>query len=118
MKGANEVENVDKLITEHQKVLNRQIGAALDHGEMDEVTGRLFFSRTCTAETTEGVYDHFDALFKELAAYHEQRLQQRVIKGAEVLDSMDKQDERYAPYMRLYDSLDKRLQRSQSRHTG
>lgn len=112
------MEDMSLTIIPYQNILNRQIGAAVERKEMDDLTGRRFLSRTCTAETKEGVYDHFDALFKELAAYHEQRLQQRVIKGAEVLDSLDKEDARYEPYMRLYDSLTTRLQQAQSRHAG
>lgn len=117
MKGANEVD-LNKMIMNYKAVLTRQINAAIERNEMDADIGIELIDRPCAAASEDEVWDHFEALFKELAAYHEQRLQQRVIKGAEVLDSLDKQDERYGPYMRLYDSLTTRLQRSHSRRTG
>ncbi|QWU15698.1 hypothetical protein SAMN04487895_12746 [Paenibacillus sophorae] len=108
-------EDKGRLVAQYQEILIRQVQAAFDSKEMDEVTYQRFMTEDCLAESKSEICDHFDRLFKELAAYHQERLQQRILKGAELLDSTSKDDPKYPEYMRLYDALVGRLQESQKR---
>ncbi|WP_025693062.1 hypothetical protein [Paenibacillus zanthoxyli] len=108
-------EDKGRLVAQYQEILIRQVQAAFDSKEMDEVTYQRFMTEDCSEETKEGILDHFYLIFKELAAYHQERLQQRIFRGAELLDSTNKDDPKYPEYMRLYDDLVRRLQESYKR---
>lgn len=107
-------EDVSLLIATYQEILMRQVQAAFDKQELDEQTYFYFFQEECTEETEAGVYEHYQQLFNHLAEYHRQKLRERILKGAEMLDSMGKQDPRYPKYMKLYDSLVEKLKNSEN----
>lgn len=101
------------IIEGYQEILSRQVNAALDKKEMDKDAYIYFISQECTVDSIDDVYDHFEHIFNELAAYHLDRIQKRIIKGAEMLDGMSKSDPRYSQYLKLYDSLIERIKQNE-----
>ncbi|MEK4512882.1 hypothetical protein [Paenibacillus sp. FSL K6-2524] len=101
-----------ELIDYYQEVLNRQVNIALEHKEMDDQTYIGFISEECTEETVDAVYDHFEILFISLMEYHRERLWQRILKGAEFIDSLDKSDPRFYKAVEKYDALCEKYKQS------
>lgn len=105
----SEKSRLTELASGYQEVLNRQVNAALEKNEMDREMYIHFISQFCPLDSTDSIYYHFETLFTELAEYHRNRLQERILKGAEILDKMSRNDPRFPRYMAHYDSLVKRL---------
>lgn len=115
----NELQNVtedkDQLIERYQEILMRQVEAAYEKGDMEPDVYMLFMSRVCEAETKEEVYDYYQDVFGELADYHEDRLQARILIGAEYIESIGPQHKNYQAATRKYDDLCNQLQEQKER---
>lgn len=94
-----------RLIIRYHKIFLRQLDGAYKDGQLDELTFQRLKSVKCTAQTKQGIYDHFDRLFGELVEHYQERLRKRIYKGAKMLDSMGKDHPKYKQYMALYDQL-------------
>ncbi|MFW5437095.1 hypothetical protein [Paenibacillus apiarius] len=104
-----------ELINRYQEMFNRQVEQAFQVGEMDEDTYREFMSEACTSDNVDDIYNHFYNLFTQLVEYHQGRLSERIIKGAEFIESIGKDDPKYEAAMRKYDALCSMLQESMER---
>ncbi|PNQ78894.1 hypothetical protein [Paenibacillus sp. F4] len=104
---------INELIDRYQEVFNRQITLAYETGQMDSDTYKRFVVIECDAVSLDAVYDHFDQLFHELADYHRGRLKERIFKGAEFIDSLDRSDPRRPAALNKYDALCERLRQSE-----
>lgn len=107
-------ENV-RLIIRYHKIFLRQLDGANKDGQLDDLTYQRLKNVKCTAKTKQGIYDHFDRLFRELVEHYQERLRKRIYKGAQMLDSMGKSHPNYQSYMNLYDELCEELKRSEER---
>lgn len=94
-----------EIVQQYQEIFDRQITGAFEQGKMDGDAYKRFAAIECDAVTPDEVYGHFDRLFKELAEYYQERLRERIYKGAQLLDSMGKDHPKYKQYMALYDQL-------------
>lgn len=115
----NELQNFtgddEQLIARYQEILIRQVEAAHEKGDMEPDIYMLFMSKVCEADTREGIYDHFQGAFDELADYHENRLQERIIKGAEYIESIGTKHKHYQAAVQKYDRLCQELQEQKER---
>ncbi|GIP55920.1 hypothetical protein [Paenibacillus vini] len=115
----NELQNVtedkDQLIERYQEILMRQVEAAYEKGDMEPDVYMLFMSKVCEAETKEEAYDYYQDVFAELADYHEDRLQARILKGAEYIESIGPEHPHYTAAMKKYDDLCEQLNEQKER---
>ncbi|MNJ25683.1 hypothetical protein D3C77_201360 [compost metagenome] len=115
----NELQNFtgddEQLIALYQEILIRQVEAAHEKGDMEPDIYMLFMSKVCESDTREGIYDHFQTVFDELADYHEGRLQERIIKGAEYIESIGPDHKHYHAAVQKYDRLCQELQEQKER---
>jgi hypothetical protein len=72
-------------------------------------------SRVCEAETRDGIYDHFATVFDNLVDYHADRLQSRIIKGAEYIEFIGPHHPKYRAAVHKYNALCEQLQEQQGR---
>lgn len=110
LKELPELESIELLKTDLQKMLFSQIDAAKKAGEMDEVTHQSIVNRFCEERTRSGVLDHYAKLFREIEEYHYHRLLHRLIKGAEFIESIDQTDSRYVKAMQKYDAISEKVE--------
>lgn len=103
-------EDDEQLIARYQEMLMRQVGSAYEKGEMEPDVYMLFMSKVCEADTRDGIYDHFEIMFNELADYHEERLQARIIKGAEYIENIGPNHQKYKAALCRYNELCEQLQ--------
>lgn len=108
-----EIESNIRLIIKYQGILIRQLEGAYKAGKLDEITFQKLKSVNSTAQTRQEIYDHFDQIFRKLVEYYQEKLRERIRKGAELLDSIGKDHEKYQQYMALYDELCEELSRSE-----
>lgn len=111
----NSTEDKDQLIERYQEILMRQVEAAYEKGDMEPDVYMLFMSKVCEAETKGEVYEYYQDVFAELADYHENRLQERIIKGAEYIESIGPDHPKYRAALKRYDSLCDQLQEQKER---
>lgn len=111
----NSTEDNEQLIARYQEILMRQVEAAYEKGEMEPDVYMLFMSRVCEEDTREGIYTYFQAAFDELADYHEDRLQSRILKGAEYIESIGQDHPKYKAAIKRYDELCNQLQEQRER---
>ncbi|MDN4069243.1 hypothetical protein QYF50_15430 [Paenibacillus vini] len=109
----SEKSRLTELAREYQEILNRQLNAALENNEMDRETYIYFISQDFPQDSRDSIFDHFGSIFNELAEYHRNRLQDRILKGAEMLDKMSRNDPRFPRYMEHYDNLVNKLKDSE-----
>ncbi|MGN7169290.1 hypothetical protein ACTHSJ_25835 [Paenibacillus cellulositrophicus] len=114
----SDMENNIRLIVSYQMILIRQLDAAYKEKLLDEVSYQKFKGIICTAQTQEGIYDHFNQVFKELAGYYQTKLQSRIVNGAKYLDSIWRDHPKYPAALKRYDELCQRLQESKERERG
>ncbi|MUG24916.1 hypothetical protein GNQ08_21360 [Paenibacillus macerans] len=114
-KSLNYVEFNEQLIARYQELLLRQVEGAYRKGEMEPDAYLNFLSVVCEADTRNGIYDHFEGVFGDLIDYHEERLQARILKGAEYIESIGPQHPKYAAAVRKYNALCEKLQEQQGR---
>lgn len=111
----NYAEDNEQLVARYQEMLIRQVEAAYQKGEMEPDAYLNFLSKVCEADTREGIHDHFEAVFNELADYHEERLQERIIKGAEYIEKIGTNHQKYKAAMNKYNHLCNQLQEYKER---
>lgn len=111
----NYAEDNEQLIARYQDMLIRQVEAAYQKGEMEPDTYLNFLSRVCEANTRGEIYDHFEGLFNELVQYHENRLRENIIKGAEYLEQIGPAHQKYELAMSKYNKLCSQLYENKER---
>lgn len=111
----NCAEDNEQLIARYQDMLIRQVEAVYQKGEMEPDAYLNFLSKVCEADTRESIYDHFETVFNELADYHEERLQERIIKGAEFIERIGPHHQKYKAAMNKYNNLCDQLQECKER---
>lgn len=107
-----------ELINRYQEIFSRQVEQAYQLEEMDEAVYREFMSEACLSEDVEEIYNHFYDLFGRLIEYHQGRLSERIIKGAEFIEYIGKDHPKYEAAMRKYDALCSQLRASIERGRG
>lgn len=100
-----DIEEREALINSYQTIFSRQIAKAYESNKMDQDTYAKFSAMVCKEETLSGIYDYFTTVFALLVEYHRNRLHQRMLNGAELLDNMSKDDPLYPKYLKAYDAL-------------
>lgn len=113
-----EIENNVRLIMRYQIIFVSHLENALKNSQIDEHTFTRLKSRACIAQTQDEILDHFEQIFRELVRYHQEHLRQRILKGAEFIDSLGSDDPRKLPAMEKYDGLCKQLTESEDREYG
>ena len=108
-----EQENI-RLIVRYQTMFIRQIEAAYQLKNMDEITYSRFKNITCMAANKEEVCDHFNQLFLDLADYYRDLLRERILKGVEFIDSLSNSDPRRSAALAKYDRLYEELKNSET----
>ncbi|WP_068778199.1 hypothetical protein [Paenibacillus sp. GM2] len=108
-------EDNHQLIRGYQDTLIRQVEMALQSDHMEPDVYLNFLSKVCKAETSTGIYDHFEVIFDELVDYHEGRLQERIIKGAEFIESIGPHHPKYEAAVQRYNMLCEQLQQARRR---
>ncbi|OPG98640.1 hypothetical protein B2I21_09890 [Chryseobacterium mucoviscidosis] len=107
-----EIENSVRLIMRYQIMLVSHLENALKNGRIDEHTFTRLKSQGCIAQTHDEILDHFEGSFRELLAYYQDRLRERIVKGAEFIDSLSPTDPRWEPALEKYDRLCEQLRGS------
>lgn len=97
--------DTNELINRYQEIFSRQVNLGFQLGEIDESAYRRFMSESCTAEEIKDVYRHFHDMFGQLVDYLQDRLSERIIKGAEFIEHIGKDHPKYAAAMEKYDDL-------------
>ncbi|MDK8188993.1 hypothetical protein QP794_02690 [Paenibacillus sp. UMB7766-LJ446] len=110
-----ELENNVRLIMQYQTILVRHIETSLNNGQVDEHTAARLKSQGCIYLTRDEILDHFEGIFRELVTYYQDRLRERIVKGAEFIDSLAPDDPRRMPAMEKYDGLCMQLKESEGR---
>ncbi|OMF01209.1 hypothetical protein BK124_00585 [Paenibacillus amylolyticus] len=113
-----ENENNVRLIMRYQIVLISHLENSLKNGDIDEHTFTRLKSQGCIAQTQDEILDHFDRIFRELVSYYQERLRERMIKGAAFIDALAPDDPCRIPAMEKYDGLCRRLKESEDREHG
>ncbi|MDQ0169159.1 hypothetical protein [Paenibacillus tundrae] len=113
-----EIENNVRLIMRYQIILISHLENALKNGNIDEHTFTRLKSQGCIAQTQDEILDHFERIFGELVSYHQERLRERVIKGAAFIDGLAPDDPRRILALEKYDGLCKQLKESEERENG
>lgn len=119
--SASNIESMEdnvRLIIRYQKIFLRQLEGAYQSKKLDDVTYQKLKTVNCTAQTKQEIFDHFDRLFNELVEYYQERLRERIYKGAKMLDAMGKDHPKYQLYMALYDELCEELKHSEEGRGG
>ncbi|BFH16023.1 hypothetical protein WJ0W_006923 [Paenibacillus melissococcoides] len=101
-----------ELINRYQEMFSRQVNLGFQLGEIDEAAYRRFMSDSCTAEEIDDVYRHFYDMFGQLVDYLQDRLSERIIKGAEFIEDIGKDHPKYKAAMQKYDDLCNQLRAS------
>ncbi|MFS0858314.1 hypothetical protein [Paenibacillus taichungensis] len=110
-----EIENSVRLIMRYQIMLVSHLENALKNGRIDEHTFTRLKSQGCIAQTHDEILDHFERVFHELLSYYQERLRERILKGAEFIDSLSPSDPRREPALVKYDKLCEELKESEIR---
>lgn len=108
--GSFHDEMVQELISRFQEMFARHAEMAFQQGRIDEFAYRKFLSEPCTATTREEVFDHYESMYNDLLQMLRNNLLYRIVRGAEFIESLDKNDPRYERAMAKYDRLVEELQ--------
>lgn len=109
------IEDESQLARRYQNVLIRQVEGAHERGRMKSDMYLYFLSQVCEVNTRNEIFDHFEVVFNELAEYHENQLQERIIRGAEFIDSIGPEHPQYKAAIQKYNLLCEQLQQGKKR---
>ncbi|WP_093470968.1 hypothetical protein [Paenibacillus popilliae] len=84
-------------------------------GELDEAAYRKFMSESCLLEDIDEINGHFYDMFGQLVDYLQDRLSERIIKEAEFIENIGKDNPKYKEAMQKYDVLCNQLRASVER---
>lgn len=106
------------LRNQFQEMFSRHVELAFQHKQMDELTYRRFMTEICMEETIEGVFSHYESLYSNLKTYLRNQLLDRIIKGAEYIESREVDDPYREAAMKKYDRLVEELQEFDRRESA
>ena len=104
-----------RLLIQYQAMMMQHLEGALKNDYIDEHTYTRFKNKGGITQAREEILNHFDQIFRELVGYYQERLRERILKGADFIDSLPPSDPRRDPAMKKYDRLIEQLKESEDR---